>query len=62
MNELNITKNDIKSVYIHIPFCNNICSYCDFPKLYYNKFWTSKYLDALENEIRTRYKGELPPP
>lgn len=49
----------MKSVYIHIPFCNNICSYCDFPKLYYNKSWTNKYLDSLDKEIIDRYKGEL---
>lgn len=49
----------MKAVYIHIPFCNNICSYCDFPKLYYNKLWIDKYLDALEKEIVDRYNDEL---
>ena len=38
-------------VYIHIPFCNNICKYCDFPKLLYDKKLVNKYLDALEQEI-----------
>jgi len=47
------------SVYIHIPFCSNICSYCDFSKIYYNKNYVEKYLDILENEIKERYKGEL---
>ena len=46
-------------IYIHIPFCNNICSYCDFPKLLYNKKFINNYLDSLENEIKTRYKQEL---
>ena len=45
-------------IYIHIPFCNNICKYCDFPKLLYDKKYTNKYLDALENEIKSRYKEE----
>lgn len=49
----------VKSVYIHIPFCSNICSYCDFPKLYYNKKWIDDYLNALEKEINKRYKNEL---
>ena len=49
----------IKSFYIHIPFCNNICSYCDFCKNYYNDEMASKYLDALDNEIKTNYKGEV---
>ena len=29
----------IKAVYIHIPFCNSICSYCDFCKVVYNHEW-----------------------
>lgn len=47
------------SVYVHIPFCSNICSYCDFSKMYYNKNYVEKYLNTLENEINTRYKGEV---
>lgn len=46
------------SIYIHIPFCNNICTYCDFCKIIYNKKYISDYLDNLEKEIKTRYKGE----
>lgn len=49
----------MKSVYIHIPFCSNICSYCDFPKIYYHKKWINDYLEALNREIDLRYKGEL---
>ena len=49
----------IKSCYIHIPFCNNICSYCDFCKNYYNDEMVSKYLDALEKEIKDNYKKEV---
>ena len=47
-----------KSVYIHIPFCNSICTYCDFCILYYNKKWVKKYLNALKSEIEDRYLGE----
>ena len=32
-----LENNISKSVYIHIPFCMSICSYCDFCKLLYNK-------------------------
>ena len=49
----------IKAVYIHIPFCKRICSYCDFTKMYYNKQFVNKYLNALEKEIDARYTGEL---
>ena len=48
-----------KSVYIHIPFCNSICSYCDFCKMLYNKNFVSKYLTSLNKEIKERYKGEI---
>ena len=47
------------SVYIHIPFCSNICSYCDFSKIYYNKNYVDKYLNELEKEIKSRYKKEI---
>lgn len=46
------------SVYIHIPFCSHICSYCDFPKVLKNNIWIKKYLKALEKEIKLNYKGE----
>ena len=48
----------IESVYIHIPFCHKICSYCDFAKLYYKKEWVDNYLNALEKEINQKYKNE----
>ena len=46
------------SVYIHIPFCTSICSYCDFCKLLKNNNWIDKYLDSLEKEIKSTYKNE----
>ncbi len=46
------------SAYIHIPFCNNICSYCDFSKMFYDKKIVKKYLEELKNDINTNYKGE----
>lgn len=49
----------MKSAYIHIPFCKNICSYCDFCKMFYNEKLVYNYLDSLENEIISKYRGEL---
>ena len=40
-----------KALYIHIPFCLSICTYCDFSKLYYKKEWVQKYLQALKQEM-----------
>lgn len=48
----------MKSCYVHIPFCENICTYCDFCKMYYNETWVDKYLEVLEEEIKLNYKGE----
>lgn len=45
-------------IYLHIPFCTSICSYCDFPKLLYDKKYITKYLEAIKQEISSRYKGE----
>ena len=44
-----------RAVYIHIPFCKSICSYCDFCKFLYNEKWVYVYLDALKKEIQDRY-------
>lgn len=49
----------MKSVYIHIPFCHTICTYCDFPKVFRNDDWINKYLKKLKDEIKENYKGEL---
>ncbi len=48
----------INSVYIHIPFCNSICSYCDFCKVVYNDDWIKPYFKRLEDEIDNVYMGE----
>lgn len=49
----------IKSAYIHIPFCDSICSYCDFCKLLKNDKWIDLYLNSLEKEIKEKYKNEV---
>jgi len=49
----------VKSVYIHIPFCDTICSYCDFCKFLKNEEWINKYLDSLEKEIKTYYNSDI---
>ncbi|CDQ18053.1 radical SAM family heme chaperone HemW [Halobacillus karajensis] len=48
----------ISSAYIHIPFCQQICHYCDFTKFFYNERLADEYLEALEKEINTYIPGE----
>lgn len=48
----------MRSVYIHIPFCKSICSYCDFCKFLYKEEWAEAYLNALKDEIYEYYEGD----
>ncbi len=47
-----------KGVYIHLPFCKTICSYCDFCKVLYKENLVQKYLINLKNEISDIYDNE----
>lgn len=49
----------MKAVYIHIPFCKSICSYCDFCKTFYYEKWVRKYLLQLKEEIEDIYNNEV---
>lgn len=48
----------MRGLYIHIPFCNSICSYCDFCKFLYNEEWASNYLNVLSEEFDEYYEGD----
>ena len=50
---------DIKSLYIHIPFCHKICDYCDFTKLQYFRHFAIDYLKALQRELESYHIGQL---
>lgn len=41
----------VSSVYIHIPFCQQICYYCDFNKFMMDRQPVDQYLEYLEKEI-----------
>ncbi|MCD7807866.1 MAG: radical SAM family heme chaperone HemW [Erysipelotrichaceae bacterium] len=44
----------MKSLYVHIPFCDHICAYCDFCKVYTIQKWIDPYLDALSFEMHDK--------
>jgi len=46
------------SLYVHIPYCNTVCTYCDFCKMYYNPEQVSKYIDQLKKELIEVYHQE----
>lgn len=41
-----------KSLYIHIPFCRNICTYCDFKRDIYQKNDASNYIANLVKQLK----------
>ena len=43
----------IKHLYIHVPFCKTICSYCDFCHSIYNKNKADLYLNRLQKDLST---------
>ncbi|MDE6047693.1 MAG: radical SAM family heme chaperone HemW [Anaeroplasmataceae bacterium] len=47
----------MNGVYNHIPFCNSICSYCDFPKQVAKEEVKEKYLESLLKEL-SAYENE----
>lgn len=60
-----IRKNSFESLYVHIPFCNSICFYCDFARGIYAEKKADDYLRELlreiaavkDQEIKTIYVG-----
>ncbi len=41
-----------KAVYVHIPFCEQICHYCDFNKVYLKGQPVEEYVKACEKEMK----------
>ena len=45
------SKIDSINLYIHIPFCNNLCPYCPYFKIKYDSQKVPVYLQAMHKEI-----------
>ena len=44
-------RSSIKALYIHIPFCDHLCDYCDFIKLQYFTIFAKPYIQKLKEEL-----------
>ena len=44
----------INHLYIHVPFCNSICFYCDFCHRLYSSQLVDKWLNQIEKEINNK--------
>ena len=45
----------INNLYIHFPFCKQICTYCDFFKIHANSDLMDKYIIYLKQEIKDTF-------
>ncbi len=42
-----------KALYVHVPFCDKICAYCDFVRVLSHPKLIKDYLKALDSELKT---------
>lgn len=48
----------MKACYVHVPFCQEICSYCDFTRCRYHAGLADKWLESLISEVLGKLQGE----
>lgn len=47
----------VEGIYIHIPFCQQICHYCDFNKVFIKNQPVDEYIEALDSELSLRLQS-----
>ncbi len=51
-NSLDFEELDTLGLYVHIPFCRNLCDFCPYCKIKYDNDIAKRYLKALLKEIK----------
>lgn len=46
----------MRGMYIHIPFCHQICFYCDFNKVFFKNQPVDEYIESIGNELAIMVK------
>lgn len=54
MNKKAITTTKTLGLYLHIPFCKTICTYCNFLTFANKNRWIPEYIEALKQEIQLK--------
>ncbi|MCH1624994.1 radical SAM family heme chaperone HemW [Fredinandcohnia quinoae] len=50
----------VQAAYLHIPFCEQICHYCDFNKVFFQGQPVEEYLQAMDTELRNTVESHPP--
>ncbi|HCK88983.1 MAG TPA: coproporphyrinogen III oxidase [Erysipelotrichaceae bacterium] len=51
---MTLKSNTPQSMYLHVPFCRTICSYCDFCHTVYRRERAEAWLNALKEDLSSR--------
>jgi len=51
---------NLRGMYIHIPFCHQICNYCDFNKVFFKNQPVDKYIESIGEELALIKKAGVP--